>query len=469
MPMQRAVFHDPIPLPGDAKSRLAHISLPLLYDPLVNGLEDEQEDLGMQKGYDIAKRYRVADSIGKGSFSKVLRCQDLKFNTDVCVKMLLSDKDFLDSGLGEVRVLALIAQLDPDGEQPIVRMLDYFYFREHLFVVLDLCGDSLFALIKSFATEQERLNCLNANVLASVSRQLSSGLLFLHRNGIVHCDLKPENICLVSARNMVVKIIDLGSAVLRGDCHSSYVQSRWYRAPEVIVGSKWDARIDMWSLGTLVAELILGVPIFRGSTSEEVLASMAAVVGPVPAYMVREQLSSMFFTSEGSIFHADRQGHSGVYLLSPKPSMRLNRLLQAIGDRQCVEFISGLLEMDPRSRLDAESALRHSFLVTQSPTGSLRQSATDSRACTFTAATFATYKSSNPPSTQTSAQASPMVSLSSSSTLDASPSQPAVEQRLGSQKEPGLAHGFERRNNTRWYGVPVTNPFRVRPLEEGLP
>ena len=88
-------------MPEAVETSLAHISLPLLYNPHVNGLEDES-DLVLQVGGTLAGRYRVAANIGKGCFSKVYQCHDLVGGRMVSVKVLRNDKDCLDAGLGEV-------------------------------------------------------------------------------------------------------------------------------------------------------------------------------------------------------------------------------------------------------------------------------------------------------------------------------------------------------------------------------
>ena len=122
--------------------------------------------------------------------------------------------------------------------------------------------------------------------LATLATQLLQGLAFLHNLSIVHCDLKPENVCLVSASRRRFKIIDFGSAVLTHDCHNSYVQSRWYRAPEVMLGLPWDEKVDVWGVGCIVAELLLGQPIFHGGSVELVLAAQEATLGRHPQHMV---------------------------------------------------------------------------------------------------------------------------------------------------------------------------------------
>lgn len=94
--------------------------------------------------------------------------------------------------------------------------------------------------------------------LQTITRQCLVALEYLHGLGIIHCDLKPENILIKSYRRCEIKVIDLGSSCFQTDNLSLYVQSRSYRAPEVILGLHYDHRIDIWSLGCVLAELCSG-------------------------------------------------------------------------------------------------------------------------------------------------------------------------------------------------------------------
>ena len=94
--------------------------------------------------------------------------------------------------------------------------------------------------------------------MQSITIQCLEALQFLHGLGLIHCDLKPENILVKSYSRCEVKVIDLGSSCFETDHLCSYVQSRSYRAPEVILGLSYDKKIDVWSLGCILAELCTG-------------------------------------------------------------------------------------------------------------------------------------------------------------------------------------------------------------------
>lgn len=98
----------------------------------------------------------------------------------------------------------------------------------------------------------------NQNLVQSITIQCLEALKFLHGLGLIHCDLKPENILIKSYSRCEIKVIDLGSSCFETDHLCSYVQSRSYRAPEVILGLPYDKKIDIWSLGCILAELCTG-------------------------------------------------------------------------------------------------------------------------------------------------------------------------------------------------------------------
>ena len=93
--------------------------------------------------------------------------------------------------------------------------------------------------------------------------------------------------CIASASRRKFKIIDVGSAVLGHDVHFSYVQTRGYRAPEVMLGLPWGEKVDQWGVGCILAELMLGQQLFHGPSVEHVLAAQQAVLGAIPEAMVR--------------------------------------------------------------------------------------------------------------------------------------------------------------------------------------
>jgi dual specificity tyrosine-phosphorylation-regulated kinase 2/3/4 len=96
---------------------------------------------------------------------------------------------------------------------------------------------------------------------------------------IIHCDLKPENILLKEPNKSGLKIIDFGSSTFHNEKVYTYIQSRFYRAPEIMLGIPYDCGIDMWSFGCIAAELYIGYPIFPGDSEGDQLSRIMEMVG----------------------------------------------------------------------------------------------------------------------------------------------------------------------------------------------
>ena len=132
----------------------------------------------------------------------------------------------MDAGLGEARVQSLIRLHDPLGRRHIVRLLDCFYYREHLFLVYERLNASVLAHYMHLETlgPCARAEYWHAGSIGALSIQMLDALAFLACLGITHCDVKTANICIVNAERRIFKLIDFGSVVLTHDAHMSYLQ-----------------------------------------------------------------------------------------------------------------------------------------------------------------------------------------------------------------------------------------------------
>lgn len=333
-----------------------------------NGLEDERE-YEIEDGTLLANRYRVVGTLGKGAFSRVFRCFDLQLKDTVCVKVMNNSKDSTEAGLGEIKLLSLLNDIwdASKGESPFVKLRDYMYFREHLIIVTELLGKSLKSQIRMLRDDPSpSFNpSFNPSIISAQAKTILEGLEFLHSCGIKHCDIKPDNICLKSFDPRVVKLIDFGCAVCKRDCVNSYIQSRWYRAPEVMLGIHVDEKVDIWALGCALVELVLGYPIFQGRSVPQVLAAQEAVLGPHPPGLLAMSpatIYDMLFTPDGNLYMCDPDVNTcEVNVLSPNPTP-LSELLPG-QDTLMLDFFSSLLHYNPSERLSASAALQHPFIL----------------------------------------------------------------------------------------------------------
>ncbi|CUG93659.1 protein kinase, putative [Bodo saltans] len=374
----------------------AVIQLRVIMDPLKTGFEEDKE-YNIQPGQVVANRFQIVDLLGTATFSRAVRAYDLHQPIvddsgahvgflEVCLKIINNSKEFFDQSLDEIRLLQLInSKADPDDAH-VVRLIDFFYYKEHTFLVTELLSDNLYEYAK-FNREHESEYYFTLARLRSLARQILTALAYIHSLNLMHCDLKPENILFVSHRRCIVKVIDFGSSCFLSDHLSSYIQSRSYRAPEVILGADYDGRIDVWSVGAILAELVTGDVLFSSETVPEMLARIVAICGkPLPRAMLWEGRHTQdFVTKFGCIYETgnkerDENAEDSYYLYTPMPlevsedgsqlpdaqlpyaMLRAKLAASGMTDPMFVDFIQQCLTLDHHVRPTAQELLGHPFL-----------------------------------------------------------------------------------------------------------
>eukprot|EP00250_Pteridium_aquilinum_P015096 c22375_g1_i1 orf=623-4615(+) len=320
---------------------------------------EEDKDFPVMINSVVAGRYHVTEYLGSAAFSKAIQAHDLHTGMDVCMKIIKNNKDFFDQSLDEIKLLKFVNKHDPADKYHILRLYDYFYHREHLFIVCELLRANLYEFHK-FNRESGGEVYFTMPRLQSITLQCLEALEFLHRLGIIHCDLKPENILVKSYSRCEIKIIDLGSSCFQSDHLCSYVQSRSYRAPEVILGLSYDQKIDIWSLGCILAELCTGNVLFQNDSLATLLARVVGILGPIhPEVLAKGRDTHKYFTKNHMLYERNQETDQLEYLLPKKTSLS-HRL--PMGDQGFVEFVGYLLQNNPAKRPTASEALRHPWL-----------------------------------------------------------------------------------------------------------
>lgn len=227
-------------------------------------------------------RYLILDVLGQGTFGQVVKCQNLRTQEVVAVKVIKNKTAYFNQSMMEVSVLDLLNQkLDKNDDHHLLRLKDTFIHRQHLCLCFELLSVNLYELIK-----QNQFRGLSTTLVRVFAQQLLNGLTLLNKARLIHCDLKPENILLKNLESPIIKIIDFGSACDERQTVYTYIQSRFYRSPEVLLGLPYSSAIDMWSLGCIVVELFLGLPLFPGSSEYNQVSRITEMLGLPPTWML---------------------------------------------------------------------------------------------------------------------------------------------------------------------------------------
>ncbi|ORX81957.1 kinase-like protein [Basidiobolus meristosporus CBS 931.73] len=314
------------------------------------GYDDNKGDYHVIVHDHLAYRYEILEVLGKGSFGKVVRAMDHKTGQLVAIKVIRNSKQCHTQALVEVKILECLHRWDPDDAHSMIRMHESFYFRNHLCITFEPLDLNLYDYLKVNSFK----GC-DINFIREVTLQILQALCLLKSHHVLHCDLKPENILLKSAKSSQIKVIDVGSSCFESERIYTYIQSRFYRAPEVILGVPYTMAIDMWSLGCILVELYTAHPIFAGENEREQLCCIMEVLGVPPRHLIdRCARKIVFFDSNNSPRPAinskgkrRRPGH-----------VPLSQIL-AGGDKGFIDFVSRCLEWDPLKRITPEEALNH--------------------------------------------------------------------------------------------------------------
>ncbi|XP_067861455.1 dual specificity tyrosine-phosphorylation-regulated kinase 4 isoform X2 [Heptranchias perlo] len=281
----------------------------------IEGCSENQHNSGYDDEYGsyikvlhdhIAYRYEILEVIGKGSFGQVVKCMDHKANELVAIKMIRNKK----------------------------RM-------------------NLYELIKN-----NNFQGFTISLICRFAYTLLKSLQMLYREKIIHCDLKPENILLCPKGQGLIKVIDFGSSCFENQKVYTYIQSRFYRSPEVILGHQYGLAIDMWSFGCILAELFTGYPLFPGENEVEQLACIMEVFGIPPAEIIQtSQRKRLFFDSKG--FPRNVTNSKGK---KRRPNSKKLASILKTNNVLFLDFLNGCLMWNPEQRLTPDEAMEHKWI-----------------------------------------------------------------------------------------------------------
>ncbi|GAB1610898.1 dual specificity tyrosine-phosphorylation-regulated kinase 4-like [Argonauta hians] len=326
------------------------------------GYDDESGSYLKVMGDHIAYRYEILEVLGKGSFGQVVRAYDYKDREEIAIKIIRNKKRFHHQSHVEVKILENLLQKDKTNRYNVIHMGQYFYFRNHLCITFELLGMNLYQLIK-----RNNFQGFSVSLVRKFAIALLQCLKLLRREKIIHCDLKPENILLRQKGHSSIKVIDFGSSCYeyqRGQTSPSqesvytYIQSRFYRSPEVILGIPYTSQIDMWSLGCILAELYTGYPLFPGENEVEQLACIMEIFSlPEENFLNKATRKRLFFDSKGN----PRSTTNSRGKKRRVGSKELHHIIKT-ADGNFLNFIRSCLQWDPETRITPEEAMRHEWI-----------------------------------------------------------------------------------------------------------
>ncbi|ORY01700.1 glycogen synthase kinase 3 [Basidiobolus meristosporus CBS 931.73] len=285
--------------------------------------------------------YTNYKAVGNGSFGVVYKAKLADTGDEIAIKKVLQDKRFKNRELQIMRLL-----VHPN----IVSLKAFFYSngekKDEVFLnlVLEYVPETVYRVNRQHTSLKQSVPMLHVKLYMY---QLFRSLAYIHSLGICHRDIKPQNL-LVHPSHGILKLCDFGSAkkLVVGEPNVAYICSRYYRAPELIFGATdYTTSIDIWSSGCVMAELILGQPLFPGESGIDQLVEIIKVLG-TPS---REQIQTM---NPNYMEHRFPQ-------IKPHPFSRVFRSQNP--PAEALDLISKVLDYTPTKRLTALEAMAHPF------------------------------------------------------------------------------------------------------------
>ena len=315
---------------------------------------DEEGDYIITNGTHLYYRYEILEILGKGSFGEAIKCYDHKNKDLVCIKIINSQKKFQNQAMTEIKILSLISSYDINNDSNNVKFYNYFKFRNHICLVFELLGKNLYEFL-----QLNNFIGLDIPLIKNYTLQILFSLLFLRNLGIIHCDLKPENILIFPNNANQIKVIDFGSSCLENERIYTYIQSRFYRAPEVIFDLGYNYEIDMWSLGCILYELYKGEPLFSGLNEIEQIYLIMEKIGFPPKYIIEHSPKQMLFFDE-NLKPYQMLDEDGNFII---PGGKRLKDIMKEAPNSFIDFISKCLKWNPFERMTPDKALLHPFII----------------------------------------------------------------------------------------------------------
>ncbi|MED6290813.1 Cyclin-dependent kinase-like 2, partial [Characodon lateralis] len=292
----------------------------------------------------LMERYESLGPVGEGSYGTVLKCRHRDSGRLVAIKKFVDSDDDKTVKKIALREIKLLRQLRHDN---LVNLLEVWKRRRRWYLVFEFVDQTLLDEL------EQKSSGLDLNTCQQYLFQILRAANFCHQQNVIHRDIKPENILI--SQEGVVKLCDFGFARTiaspsEGGVYTDYVATRWYRAPELLVGDiKYGKPVDVWALGCLLIEMLTGQPLFPGDSDLDQIYHIVRCFGNLTAH-------------HQELFHRNPI-FSGVKLPECSKTVPLQQRFPTIPPT-ALDLAQKCLEMDPKRRAECSNLLDH-LLFTQ--------------------------------------------------------------------------------------------------------
>ncbi|KAM5288759.1 mitogen-activated protein kinase 12 isoform 2-T2 [Ctenodactylus gundi] len=290
--------------------------------------------------WEVRAVYQDLQPVGSGAYGAVCSAVDSRTGAKVAIKKLYRP---FQSELFAKRAYRELRLLKHMRHENVIGLLDVFTPDETLddftdfYLVMPFMGTDLSKLMKHEKLSEDRIQYL--------VYQMLKGLKYIHAAGVIHRDLKPGNLAV--NEDCELKILDFGLARQADSEMTGYVVTRWYRAPEVILNwMHYTQTVDIWSVGCIMAEMITGKTLFKGSDHLDQLKEIMKVTGTPPTEFVQKLQSAEAKNYMEGLPELEKKDFASI-LTNASP--------------MAVNLLEKMLVLDAEQRVTAAEALAHPY------------------------------------------------------------------------------------------------------------
>jgi len=312
----------------------------------------------------------------------VIKAEDQTNKMQVAIKVMRCNDMMKKAAEKEIDILCRLRDSDKENKRNVIRLFRTFMYRGHLCLVFECMWDNLRMAVKKYTKDKG----MSLKAVRAYTRQLLVALQHIHRLRLIHADIKPDNI-LISAGHNVVKICDLGSAMELTEVEvTPYLVSRFYRAPEIVLGIKYGQPSDTFALGATLCEIFTGKIMFPGKSNNDMLRLFMEWKGKVPHKMLKSGTTWKQHFDENLDFKymdtdkVTRKRKARIISDCSAKKSILEHIMTRVGAdkqksadpddqiyvkkaKQFADLINQMTMLDPEKRMSCTELLKHAFVA----------------------------------------------------------------------------------------------------------